>query len=184
MTNVFAIDLATTCGFARGNVGAIPVAGSIRFGKPNASANAVFGNALRWISDALKPEPRPDIVIIEAMIPAAARLGGTSRAVRDRLSGLHGVIRGVAFLRGIQKIEEASVLDVRGHFIGVRGFKRDVAKREVLQRCRDLGWITQEANDNDAGDALALWSYACGLIKPETALQVSPLFNKALRVSG
>jgi hypothetical protein len=181
MTDVLAIDLATTCGFARGMVGTRPVAGSIRFGAKSASANAVFGASLRWIAEVLKPEPRPDVLIIEAMLPAAARLGATSKVVRDRLAGLHGVVRGVAFLRGIRRIEEASVLDVRGHFIGVRGLKRDVAKNEVVLRCRQLGWL--DTHDDDAGDACALWSYACGLIDPKTALQVSPLFNRALRIA-
>src|SRR5262245_24963892 len=129
MTNILALDLATTCGWARGKIDGVPAAGSVRFGKANASDNAVFGNALTWISNALYPSPRPDIVIIEAMLPPEAKLGHTTRETRDRLAGLHGIARGVAYLREIPDIREASVGDVRAHFIGTRTLKSFAAKR-------------------------------------------------------
>lgn len=179
MTLILAIDLATRCGFARGCVGELPIAGSVRFGKHNSRDSAIFADALRWISQELEPQPRPDIVIIEAMLPPDAMRGATSRAVRDRLAGLHGIVKGVAHLRGIGEIAEATVGNIRGHFIGDRSLKRDKAKRAVIERCRALGW---ECSGPDAGDALALWSYACALIDPTWAVQVSPLFNRKLRV--
>jgi hypothetical protein len=181
VTDILALDLATCTGWTRGKVGAEPVFGSLRFGKSGATNNAVFGNALRWISGLLEPQPRPDIIIVESMLPPEAKLGTTSRDVRDRLAGLHGIIRGVAFLRGIYEIQQASVNDVRGHFIAMRGLKRDEAKAAVMQRCRKLGWLV--INDNEA-DACALWHYAVCLLDPEQALRVSPLFNKDLRTSA
>ena len=122
-------------------------------------------------------EPRPDVVIIEAMLPPNAKVGMTTAAVRDRLAGLHGIVRG-ACEHGIYEIQEANVNDVRGHFIGTRMLQRDNAKATTLDRCRRLGWSAQ---NTDEADALALWHFACSLINPELTLQVSPLFNKKLR---
>lgn len=178
--DILALDIATTCGFARGRVGEVPTSGSISFTKrAGSSDNAVFANALAWLSDLLEPQPRPDMLVVEALLPPTAMKGHTSRAVRDRLAGLHGIVRAVAHLRGIYRITEAKVSDVRGHFINDRACKRIAAKRETIEKCRALGWPCD--NDN-AADALATWSYACGLIDPQTALQVSPLFNRQLRV--
>jgi crossover junction endodeoxyribonuclease RuvC len=184
MTNtplILALDIATVCGFARGRVGEAPVGGSVRFGKPNASNNAVFGHALSWIAKELEPQPRPTILIIESMLSPEARIGHTSADVRDRLAGLHGIVRAVAHLRGIYDISEAGVGQVRAHFIGHSNLKRPEAKRQVILRCAQLGW---QASDDNAGDALALWSYAVGVIDPQWALQLSPLFNRKLRAAS
>jgi hypothetical protein len=150
----------------------------VRFGKSGASDNAVFSHCLTWLSRQLEPKPRPDLLVVEGMLPPGAKLGHTSADVRDRLAGLHGIVRAVAFLRGIYRIEEHSVGDVRAHFIGDRMLKREAAKRETLRRCRALGW---PVDDDDAADACALWSFAASLIDPAQALKLSPLFNKALR---
>lgn len=180
MTDILALDIATTTGMARGKVGAKPMADTVAFAAhAQSDNNAVFAQALSKLSIYLKDDP-PDLIFIEAMLPPDAMKNMTSRAVRDRLAGLHGVVRAVAYLRGIYRVEAVAVGDVRGHFLGERGLKRIVAKAAIVERCHALGWNC--ANDNE-GDALALWSYACAQIDPTTALQVSPLFNRALRVS-
>jgi hypothetical protein len=46
-----------------------------------------------------------------------------------------------------------------------------------MNQCRRLGW---DFRDDNAADALAIWSYACALIDPQTALKTVPLFNRAL----
>jgi hypothetical protein len=176
---IMALDIATTTGFALGRVGDSPVAGSARFGRDDASPNAVFAHALTWLSGILEQKPRPDMLVIEAMLPPGAKVGYTNTEVRDRLAGLHGIMRAVAYLRGIYKINEVPVGDVRAHFIGRRDLERDAAKAEVMLRCHQLGWTTI---DNNAGDALALWSYAVAGIDPDWSLQLSPLFNPKLRV--
>jgi hypothetical protein len=175
VTDILALDIATITGFARGRIGETPIAGSVSFSKPGATSNTdnmVFGNALRWLSDLLRAEPRPDVVIMEALLPPGAMLNHTTRAVRDRLAGLHGVMRGVAHLRGIPQIAEASVGDVRAHFIFHRNAKRETAKRETMRQCEMMGWKAE--NDNEA-DALALWSYAASLIDPMQAMKVVPM---------
>lgn len=179
MTDILALDIATTTGWARGRVGSMPVSGSVRFGKAEASNNAVFAAAVKWIAALLEPQPRPDILVMEAMLPPAAKVGFTNVDVRDRLAGLHGIVRGVAHLRGVYDIATYSVGDIRQHFIGERGLKRFVAKARIVERCRQLGWPCET---DDAGDALAAWSYACSIIDPTQALKVSPLFNQKLRI--
>lgn len=174
MTDILALDIATTCGWARGHVGEIPTSGSICFGC-DCSENAVFGQAIGWFSNLLKEEPRPDALVIEAMLPGGAMKGETTIGTRDRLAGLHAIVRGIAFIRGVYEIRTIDVGSVRQHFIGVRNLKREAAKREVLERCRMLGW---PVTDHNAGDALATWHFACSLIKPELALQCSPLFRQ------
>jgi hypothetical protein len=180
MTDILALDLATITGWARGPVGGAPASGSIRFGKREASENAVFAHALEWLAALLDPQPRPDMIVIEAMLPPGAKVGGTNTGVRDRLAGLHGVVRGVAHLRGVFDIQAHPVAAIRGHFIGVRGLKRDKAKPAIVARCRELGW--GPIVDDNAADALAAWSFACSLIDPRQALRVSPLFNRRLRI--
>lgn len=179
MIDILALDIATSLGWARGlSDDAAPAFGSINFaGRGDASDNAIMGNALRWLSDVLEPLPRPGMICIEAMLPPSAMRGRTNTNVRDRLAGLHGVIRAVAFLRGVYRIEVATVGDVRGHFIGDRGLHRAAAKREVTRNCHRLGW---HVADDNAADACAVWSYARSLVDPVRGLKVTPLFGVAL----
>ena len=173
---ILALDVATRTGWCLGRPGDAPTCGSIRFGQFYSESHEVFGAALKWFSEFLRESPvRPDTLIVEAMLPPTAMKNHTSRAVRDRLGGLHGVLLGVAQLRGIGEIASASVGDVRAHFIGDRNCKREQAKREVMLQCEAQGWLVQ---DNNAADACALWSYACALVDPKLALRVVPLFHR------
>jgi len=175
---ILALDLATRTGWARGAPGQRPVSGSVQFGKPEASNNAVFAHALTWTSTFLESKPRPTVIIIEGLLPYYAKQGETSQRTRDRLSGLHAIVRAAAHLHGIYEISTAGAQQVRRHFIGDGSLQRDAAKRAVIHRCNKLGW---NPVDDNAADALALWSFACGLLDPEWSLKLSPLFNKELR---
>jgi len=176
MTLILALDLATKTGWARGRIGEAPQFGSVRFGHASSDQNVIFGAALHWCSKFLAAQ-LPDALFIEALLPPQAMINKTSRQVRDRLAGLHGIIRAVAQLRGVERIEQCKVGDVRSHFINGRGLKRERAKGETMLQCRALGW---NAADDNQGDALALWSYACALVDPVTAIKTVPLFNRAL----
>jgi hypothetical protein len=178
MTLILALDLATVCGHARGRVGSTPVAGSVRFASVGASQNAILASAFDWFVELTKQAPRPDMIAIEALLPHAAMKGQRTQN-HDLLAYLHGVARVVFFKRGIFRIETYRAVDIRGHFLGRRDLKRDAAKRETMQRCRALGW---QVEDDNAADAAATWSCACAHIDPVTALEVSPLFNRKLRV--
>jgi hypothetical protein len=172
---VLGLDIATTLGWARGCVDApAPTCGTIRFGKVSTSVPEIFGNAIRW-AEAYIGGSKPDILVVEGLLPPQAMLGETSRAVRDRLCGLHGIILGVAHNAGVGEIVTASVGDVRNHFLGRRDLKRIQAKAAVMEKCKSLGWTV--ADDNQ-GDAAATWSFACALIDPKLALRGSPLFNR------
>lgn len=177
MSDVLAIDLATNTGWCRGLVGSTPQFGSLRFGKHNSREAAIFADALSWLSNLLLPQPRPDLLILEALLPPSAWQGQSNTTTFERLSGLQSIMLGVAHLRGIGEISIASVGDVRAHFIGERKLKRKAAKQAVMARCIRLGW---EVKNDNQGDACALWSYACALIDPRLALNVVPLFNRRL----
>jgi hypothetical protein len=172
---VLGLDIATTLGWARGHVDdKAPSCGSIRFGNVRTSAPEIFGNALRW-AEAYIGGTKPDIMVIEGLLSPEAMQGETSRAVRDRLCGLHGIMLGIAHNCEVGEIVTASVGDVRNHFISVRSLKRAQAKAAVMAKCQALGWSV--ADDNQ-GDAAATWSYACALIDPKLALRGSPLFSR------
>lgn len=179
MTDILALDIATVTGWARGRIDQTPRSGSHRFGTLHDGHNEVFAAALQWFGRFLATSPVPDLLIIESLLPPEAMLNRTSRQVRDRLAGLHGVIRAQAKSAGIGEIAEARVGDVRAHFIGVRHARRVIAKRDTVEKCRSLGW---PCADDNAGDALALWHFAASQIDPRLALQVSPLFKA--RVKG
>jgi hypothetical protein len=177
MTDVLALDVATTLGWCRGIVGSVPTLGTMSF--KAARERDVYGLALTWFSDFLRPEPRPDLVILESMLSITAMNGQSQRVTWLRLAGLRTLAIGVAHARNIPEIAEATVQDIRGHFIGDRNMRSKQAKRTVMERCHRLGWDAK--NDNES-DAAALWSYACSLIDPRLALNVVPLFNR--RLSG
>jgi hypothetical protein len=178
VTDILALDLATVTGFARGKIGEKPKCGSVDFyNNTRGFSDAIFAAAYAWVWELLRPPP--DIMIMESMLPPEAMKGATSRAVRDRLAGLHGVARAAAHRRGVGEVSIATTSNIRAHFIGDSSLHRMQAKKAVIERCKMLQW--EVANDNEA-DAAALWSYACALIDPAQALAMTPLFNPKLRV--
>jgi len=178
MTHILALDIATRSGWARGLLtGNDPEHGSIRFGKAEASDNAIFAACLRWAQEFLAQPPKPTLIVIERMLAPQVVQGKTQALTYERLAGLHGIIRAVAFEHGIYEITTATVQRVRAHFIGESNAKSERAKALVIQQCRKLGW---NPVDDNAGDALALFSYQCAVIEPRMALRVSPLFNRGV----
>lgn len=174
-TLVLGLDVATVTGFAHGRVDAVaPTWGMVRFGEPGTPSTEVFGRAMKWIDDLLR-QLKPDVVMIEALLPPQAMRNHTSRAVRDRLCGLNAIISACAHNNDVGEIASAQVQDIRAHFINERMLPRVIAKREVTNKCHSLGWNV--TNDNCA-DAVACWSYACSLIDPRLALRGSPLFTR------
>lgn len=172
---ILALDIATNTGFAIGDPSMRePHFGSVRFGSRGASHAAIFAAALGWTSEQLLAW-RPDRLIYEE--PLQFR-GDRSRGGNDELlHGLPAVIMAVAHLRGVFDVRKAPVKSIRMHFIG-KSPKRDLAKRATIAQCRTLGW--QVADDN-AADACALWSYACGLAQLEARLpppsQPAPMWS-------
>jgi hypothetical protein len=179
MTDILALDIATTTGWARGPIGRDgPRCGSIRFGKAGASQLAICGHALEWAIETIKP-PLPDIVAIEDLLPPHVTRG-KSNTDHDLLAHLHGIILGVCFMRGVYKVHKHPVMTVRRHFIDLSACAKGQGKRMVQDKCKSLGWL---AEGDDAADAAACWSYACSLIDPEQAIRISPLFHRVRAIA-
>ena len=170
---IWALDVATVTGFARGRISEKPTAEAIRLAPSGASSDELFHGCLAWFGSVLR-ESSPDILALEELLPPIARRGATSTAAQHRLAGLHGIIRALAQQAQVPEVIAVNVLDVRAHFIHDRRLPREEAKRAVLKTCRLLGW---SADDTDCADALATWSYTCALIDPKTAVRTTPLFG-------
>ena len=122
---------------------------------------------------------QPDVVRYEAPMRLAA-MGkmGTSEEVMLLLRGAIGVLECEAARAEIPDIGSFNVQDARHHFVGARTFKRGTngrsgAKDAVMRQCEIL--VIKVKNDNE-GDAVAGWSYTCGLLNPRIAHLVTPLF--------
>jgi hypothetical protein len=175
MATVLALDIATRTGWCLGAVGAkLPTFGSVRFASQGASHAALFADALSWASSNFK-EWKPDRVVFEAPLPGSFRRGRTTANVAAILNGLPAIMQGVAHLRGIYDVRSASAKDVRVFFLG-HNPKRDIAKKATVHRCKLLGW---QVEDDNAGDACALWLYSCSFIAPGEAMRPTPLVSGA-----
>jgi hypothetical protein len=179
MTDILALDIATTLGWARGRVGGEPTCGSVRFAKPGASQLAICGAALKWAIDTVR-DPLPDLVAIEDLLPPAATKGRRN-VDHDLLAHLHGLIMGVCFMRGVYKVRKHSVNSVRSHFLHGIPHARGEGKACTITKAKSLGWL--ESDDGDAADALALWSYQCGLLDGNQAVRISPLFSRVRAIA-
>jgi hypothetical protein len=162
---ILALDIATTMGFAIGELGAEPVSGSIRFGSADASVWARYHHALRWAIDRFKRSNAPisRVTIEDQLNPQAF----SSKEGAELLYGLPAIIGVIAYECGIYEIHRRKVADVRGLFIGKRALKTADAKFAVMRRCRQLGW---HAVDHNAADALALWAFECSLLDHRAVL--------------
>lgn len=172
---ILALDLATTTGWARGSPGEEPTYGSVRFAGKGASQEAIFGNALDWLITDTKLVP-PDMIVYES--PIIAKWGKTTIETSEILHGLPALVKGVAFMRGIFKdrLRRINVSTVRKYFIGRERCESKEAKKLTIRKCKLMRWQPQ---DDNAADALALWSYQCALLDPATSVKVTPLFIHA-----
>ena len=138
MTDVLALDIATTTGWCRGRVDSdAPQCGSVCFAKsPESSHPAICGNALGWFIDLLSP-PLPDILAIERMLPPAA-LKNRSNEHHELLGHLQGIVLGVANVRGIYQIKRYSPNSIRAHFLNGIPYGRGEVKEVTIRKCRSL----------------------------------------------
>jgi hypothetical protein len=178
MTLVLALDLASVTGWALGRVGDdMPRCGSLRFARKSASEWAIAAGALDWLIK-FTAEHRPDVLAMEDTLPSTFVRGRTNKRTNDILGGLVFLSGAVLYKRGCFKINRHSVSNVRSHFIDMNACAREEAKLYTIRKCRSLGWL--DAADDDAADALALWSYQCSLMDPRQAIRVSPLWQKGV----
>lgn len=174
---ILALDLATNFGFAEGLPGQRPHSGHGRFASPNASHEAIFWDALKWATARFQLA-RYRLILIEAPLPSSFARGRTNVNTTTVLFGLPAVIGAVAHGLGQYNVKKATPDDVRAFFLGQRRLKGPEAKKRVIQKCRDLGWIDPRAKaSSDQCDALALWAYGCECLAPGSGLHVEPLFS-------
>lgn len=172
---ILALDIATNLGFAFGEPGSIPESGSIRLA-PSGSSNGTIGRGLlRWLT-AFITEHAPSMIYYEVPLDPRHMGPKTTFATARILLGLPFLVETVAEARGIFKLREVGVQDVRGFFVGQRRPKDK--KEAVLARCRLLGW---KPDDDNAADALAVWAFACAVEAPHASIETAPLFAKGSR---
>lgn len=151
---ILALDIATITGWAIGPINATaPLNGSHRIAAPGADIAYTLVKFERWLLDFLTVKT-PSLVVFEAPVPRSAAHGfQTAR----KLLGLIAVCELVCFRSGIQ-CREAAIQTVRKHFCG-----NGRADKEAVQAmCAARGWAFA---DDNAADALALWSYSAETLK-------------------
>jgi crossover junction endodeoxyribonuclease RuvC len=169
---ILALDLAQRTGWAFGAVGTpVPEHGSHKLCDDDEQLGVRFRALRTWLIKMLAARPSTSIVIFEAPLLMHSRpdqlhvvraLHGYAAIVEEMLEGWAGIT-----------VHEATVNDVRKHFIGRGNLKGPIAKKWTIEKCRRLLW---QPVDHNAADALALWHYQCSLIDPRIAIETSPLF--------
>lgn len=170
---ILALDIATRSGWAFGRPGEIPSSGSIRLAPSGSSNGAIGRGMLRWLTDFITVN-NPDMIYYEVPLDPRHKGGQTTFATARILLGLPFLVETISEARGVFKLREAGVQDVRKYFVGQARPKDK--KQAVIARCRELGW---KAEDDNAADALALWSFACAVEAPSSSIETAPLFSKA-----
>jgi hypothetical protein len=168
---ILALDIATRTGWAYGQPGSLPRSGSVAFAPPGSNNGVVARGLILWLIDFLAVSP---VSKLYYEVPLDPRFMGkkTNFNTARVLIGLPLVAEGICEMRGVYRRREVSVQDVRQHFLGVR--RPPDPKAAVMARCRQLRW---NPVDHNAGDALALWDFACAVEEPGAGIATTPLFT-------
>lgn len=168
---ILALDLALQTGWALGTpADNAPRSGSIQIARSDASMAKLFSEWRIYLRDFLSLNPDVSLVVFEAPLLPFMKTGFTNIQTIRRLIGLASVTEELLYTLGKYDIREARVSDVRSHFLGSNRHKREEAKALTMRRCRSLGWAPQ---DDNAGDALALWDYQVACLRKDN------LFSRA-----
>jgi hypothetical protein len=158
---ILALDLGTRCGFAYGSPGDIPTSGSVLLKKPSQPADIAFGNFIAFLEETIT-SVAPTLVVKEAPFSLQAfKDRGNSEAGVLMAFGLHAITRGMC-QRYEVRCEQAYAASIRKHLLGqARLGTRAATKAAVISRCKVLGILPRESNDDDRADALATHDWAC-----------------------
>jgi len=167
---VLALDLATTTGYAFGKPRSTPKFGHMRIALKGWSRARAYRELRSWLGDFVHYN-KIDLIVYESpAIPM--QMGGRTTIETVRL--LIGLAENLEeWAEGLCELREASVSQVRSHFIG-RNFKSAIAKPMTMEKCRALGWMCES---HDESDACALWDYQCSWLDPTHAIKGTPLFR-------
>lgn len=153
---ILGVDAATTSGFALGRAGEEkPRAWSKRLKGPDDEPERAFKKMTIELRDTFVLD-KPDLVIVEEHM-LQDRTGQSNAKTNYLLGGLVAVVFGVCGAYGIRVVKHKPT-EARKHFVGRT--RPDDPKREVLQRCKMLGYLPRDSRDTDAADACALWDFA------------------------
>jgi hypothetical protein len=186
---LFALDVATTTGWAYGLPGTRPAWGHFRSGKSGAAAGEVLSLFRRWLDERCV-EWRPLWIAFEApYVPRTAPARIRTAAghiisavpaktapidinVLRRLIAMCGLVEMVTHERGVRCREAASNVICR-HFTGNGSWGGRANKKAATQKmCAVYGW---PGVSEDEADALALWVYAEAVLY-RSARSAGPLF--------
>lgn len=171
------LDVATRTAYAYGEAGKRPISGSFRVAKQGASQSAHYANALRWITNFIRQHPI-DVLGVEAGVASNNVAGRTTLQTSEILQGIPACFLGMAYLFGVYQSRRVAVSSIRAHFINAGNLKGEIAKPRVMEKCRALGWINKDDEDQsfDRSDALAGWSYMEWLYAAKQSQPVDDLF--------
>ncbi len=157
---VLGLDIATCSGFAVDppDGGDKPLTGTFRaehFGDELGRAFVAFEE---WLEGMLRLH-RPDCLAFEAPLVIGGTGGSTRQTTHQTVRKLFGLatIAELVGTRGRIAVFECHIQSVRKHFVG----SGRADKREILHRCRVLGW---QVKDDNAADAAAIWDYARSIL--------------------
>jgi hypothetical protein len=153
---IAALDIATVCGFAFGDAGAIPQSGSVRLKRPGEPPEIAAFNMRAFLRDRFTLE-RFDLLAIEHFLNPAAQKSADAVILQLMCFGV-AVAEGMA--RGM-RIEAPHPSTIRAHFIGAahKGARKDT-KAAVLTRAKVLGYVPRDCRDTDRSDACAVFDFA------------------------
>jgi hypothetical protein len=160
---VLALDPATKTGYAIGRPKEQPVLATVDLGDEFATHNDIFRRAHYWLAGVLKAQ-RPDLFVIEDVVPPSAIQGRTTHSGSIISVGLSGIFIGMAGAHGIPVLR-APISTWRKYFLGHGKLPREKAKLAAMRQCRRLGCTYKDDNAAEAG---GIWFWACGQIMPQT----------------
>ncbi len=142
-------------------------------GQPVASRSDVFGNLKLTAVTGEPVQPLYDLLIYEAAVPFGGGKGSsmmTNQAAIEQQYQRGGCVSLLCAELGLQCFS-GHIQRVRKHFLG-HG-RPDSPKEAVMAMCRKIGWYPA---DHDAGDALAMFDFACHMVEQPFRRAAGPMF--------
>ncbi len=143
---LLALDLGTTTGYAYGPPSAVPISGSWKFS--GAHARRFFDLRQKLIPILTREHMK--FVAVEDSLTLGGHIRNRNSAKSVALTyGFHAIASEAAEYCGLPKKGERADT-IRLHFTGkAKWGSGDDAKRAVLRRCIDLGYVPKDCVDTD-----------------------------------
>lgn len=159
--SIFCLDLGVASGFAKGRPGDAPVSGTVRLKQKGESIDVAFANLVAFLCQEFERD-RPALVIKEQMLALQAfmAMGNAESTVRAH-AGYHAIVEALCVRFGIPW-DDVADSTARKHFIGRAHMgSRDETKAAVVERCKLLGLMPKDCDDDNRADALCVHDWAC-----------------------